>query len=111
MLSRVHVRTLILSMLYLTLAKMRSISVAWNEELNTPGVVAKSLVNALPSRRNEPDPSSPLRLTASFLIEISGTRGRETSEEGKDEQREGAKFVSGAGLETEGTCVRLRPPA
>lgn len=51
----------------LTLAKIRSASVARNDELNSPGVPAKSFVNALPSSRNDPEPSSALRLTPILL--------------------------------------------
>ena len=69
---------------------------ARNEALNTPGVLAKSLLNALPSRRNDSDPSRPpLRFTAIFLVcvWVCMCAGRERA--AAKDQREGSKFDDG----------------
>lgn len=80
----------------LTLAKTRSTSVARNEALNTPGVLAKSLLNALPSRRNDSDPSRPpLRFTAIFLVCVCVCMCAGRKRAAAKDQKEGSKFDNG----------------
>lgn len=59
----------------LTLAKTRSMSVARNAGVHSPGTPARSLIKALPSRRKDLEPVSPLRFTASFLRKCTDKSG------------------------------------